>query len=188
MDHPSLQLGRLRIPGPAVPIALIAFPFIVRPRILRRHLRSNPACLGYSLMAFHFLLYYHNIWEILNKKDTGDGDNNTLPFLEYVSLILGDAALQQSGLWSYICPAVSWIVPQLPRSYFSQIFFGDMRCIRAYIVLVLCLPSALRIGHRLSAGLRYVRCRYSLEPSSWSRTSSLRPCFLGSGYYFHCWL
>lgn len=148
-QHPLLELDRLPIPGPALPTVLVGFPFVVRPRTLRR-LLSYPAfteCLRYLLAIVHLLLYICNVWELLNEKEPGH--NNTLPLLEYLFLVLGEVALKEPNFWLYISVAVGWILV-LPHSPFSQVL--ALQSTRAWISLILSIPSALQMSEHFSRG------------------------------------
>jgi hypothetical protein len=148
--NPVLEIWRLRIPGPAIPFVLAGFPLVVRPLALR-HLLFYPAskvCLRYSLAIVHLLLLYIHLFRgDLNKKEAEH--TNTLPLLEYLSLVLGEAALQESNFWLYTSVAMGWI-HVLPHSSFSQMLSLWSR--RAWILLILSIPSVLQMSKRLSTG------------------------------------
>ncbi|KAF2848081.1 hypothetical protein T440DRAFT_470430 [Plenodomus tracheiphilus IPT5] len=152
LHHPSLELGLLRIPGPTLPIALLCLPFFVRPHT-RRRLLGHPAFkehLGHLLTAVHLLLYIYNIQEILS--ETGAGHSNTLPLLEYLSLVLGEAALQETHFWLYTNVALGWAL-----SVSLSLSFNNMppSSIRALISLLLSVPSALGNNGHISNGARF---------------------------------
>lgn len=148
-QHPPLELGHLSISGPAIAIVLVSFPVVVRPRTLRR-LLSDPAFKGfleYTLAIVYILLYIYNVWDILNERDSRN--NNTLSLLEYLSLVLGEAVVKKSNFWLYTSVAEGCTMT-LPRSLFSQ--FLSSTSTKAWISLVLSIPSALRMSEQLSRG------------------------------------
>jgi len=77
-QHPSLELGRLRIPGLTIPLIILGFPFVVQPRTRQRLF----AHLKHFLALSHLLLYLHNIHGLFTKDKKEH--TNILPFLEYL--------------------------------------------------------------------------------------------------------
>jgi hypothetical protein len=144
-QHPSLHFGPWRIPGPFIPIALVAFPLVVRPRTLAHCLfrPSSKKSIGYSLAVLHLLLYFHIVWGII-RNNTIQHDDIAIPLLSYTSLVLGEAILGTSGFWPYTAIALDWVLlsPQDPLS---------RRLAKACISLVLAVSA---VGERLSTGAK----------------------------------
>lgn len=137
--YPSVALGRLRIPGPAIPIILVGSPFFVR-----RQTSRQKKDLQNLLVVIHLLLYIYNLTEIFGKKEKeGEGDD-TLPLLEHLVLAFGEPALQegQTSVWPYISVAVGWIL--------SRALAHPQR---VWISIVLSLPSALRMSKQVNVGV-----------------------------------
>jgi hypothetical protein len=149
-QHPILQLGQLRIPGPAIPIVLVVFTFIVGSRT-RSRLSSDPVFkerFRYSQAVVHLLLYIYSVRTVFHEEIAES--NNTLPFVEYVALVLGEAAPGESNFGLYTSLAIGWVLPLWsPSSSTSKIAPLSRR---AWISLVLSIPSALGTSKQLSTG------------------------------------
>jgi hypothetical protein len=147
-QHPSLELGRMRIPGLAIPVVLLASSFFIRSHT-RRRLFSNPVfknSLRNLLAALHLLFYAYNIHEILDAdKPT---DSNALPLLECLSLVIGEAALQTSNFWLYASVALGWSV-SIPLI----LFILPSPYLGAIVSLLLSAPSALDMSEHASIGV-----------------------------------
>jgi hypothetical protein len=146
--HPSLDLGQIRIPGPAITIAVLAFALFIRSHTRGRVL-SSPVCRhgpGDLLDVLHLLFYACNIYGI----STGEEylDNNTLPLVEYLSLVVGEAALQKSSFWLYTSVALGWSVP-VPLT----LFILQSPHLGAIVSLTLSAPSALDMSEHASIGV-----------------------------------
>ena len=141
-QHPSLEFGRLRIPGPTIPIIILISPFIVQPRT-RQRLFSH---LKHFLALSHLLLYIYNIHGLLTKNE--NEHTNTLPFLEYLSLVLGETALEETNFWLYTSVAEGWFISVLPSGLFNRLKIPVST--RRWIPLLLSIPSALGTSKPLS--------------------------------------
>lgn len=170
-QHPLLELGSLHIPGPAIPIILLGFPFIMPPGA-RRHLlhrSSFKEWLGNSLAITHMLLYIHKVWGVLKGKE--NMHNNTLLLLEYLSLVLGEAALEESNFWLYTSVALGWSLSIPPSSSPSQI--SALPYLRAMILLILSMPSTLVMSDQLSNGATLSALSLLTRATFWASTSSI---------------
>jgi hypothetical protein len=148
-QHPSIAILELRIPGPLIPISLVALPLAVRPRTLKQYICSpfSKIYVECVLAALHLLLYTCMISEVLDKKDY-IWDGVTLPLLEYTSLVIGETILKKSNFWMYTSTTVGWMLT-LPKAPGSDAL---SRGTRAWILLVPSVSVALRTEQRLSAG------------------------------------
>jgi hypothetical protein len=147
-QHPSLEFGRIHIPGPAISVVLLASSFFIRSHT-RRRLLSSPISknsLGRLSVALHLLLYAYNIHGIL---DAGERtDSNALLLLEYLSLVMGEAALQKSSFWLYTSVALCWIL-SVPLT----VIILPSPHLRAVVSLLLSAPSALDMSEHASIGV-----------------------------------
>jgi hypothetical protein len=143
--HPFLELGGLHIPAPIIPIVFLASSLLVRSHT-RRRLLSFPFfrhSLGHLLAALHLLSYAYNCWVIFH--GNRHIDSNTLPLLEYLLLVIGEAAHQKSNFWVHTSVALGWIswisptLPVLPTPYF-----------RAIASLALSAPISLGMSEHVS--------------------------------------
>jgi len=142
-QHPSLELGRLRIPGPTIPLIILVSPFIVQPRTRRRLF----AHLKHVLALSHLLLYIYNIHGLFTKNE--NEHTNILPFLEYLTLVLGETALEETNFWLYVSVAEGWFVSILPSEVFNRLKIPIST--RQWAPLLLSIPSALRTSKPLSS-------------------------------------
>lgn len=149
-QHPSLEIGRLRIPGPAIPIAIANIPLFVRPQNLGRILLhpASKTCLRGSLGIIHRLLYLCTVCELASEKEPG----KKVPMLEYLALVLGEVALEESNFWLYTPLAFGWVlstssvlssqqIPGLSQTY-------AVACFR--ICLIASIFSALDMNEEVS--------------------------------------
>jgi hypothetical protein len=162
--HPLLRLGWMCIPGPAIPIIVLAVSCFIRSNT-RRRLLSYPIVqhsLTYSLAALHLLFYAHNIRDIFHGNKYMN--SNALPLLEYICLVIGEAALHKSNFWPYTSIALGWILSVLPTP-----FIPSSPYVIEVVILVLSTPSALgmnddaNIGVTLSALSLFTRATFCVS-------------------------
>jgi hypothetical protein len=162
--HPLLRLGWMCIPGPAIPIIVLAVSLFIRSNT-RRRLLSYPVILNglrYSLTTLHLLFYAQNVWDIFH--GNRHMESNVLPLLEYVCLVIGEAVLQKSNFWLYTSVALGWILSVLPTP-----FIPSSPYVIEVVILVLSTPSALgmnddaNIGVTLSALSLFIRATFCVS-------------------------
>lgn len=169
-QQPSLQLGGLRLPGPTIPIA-----FTICHVALRSQLRAGAwsittvrSILRRTFVASHILLFGWLIWSI--GTDSLTVTDHTLPILEFIVLIVGEAAIQESGFWQYYSIAYAWILG-LPHSPFG--LTSQAPLLSAYVSLMLLSVALfsheevhLSYGAVLSGLCLFIKTLYSLPPNS----------------------
>lgn len=169
-QQPSLQLGGLRLPGPTIPLA-----FAIGHVLLEFQLRAGTwsittlrSILRRTLVASHILLSVWLVWSI--GTDSLIVTDHTLPLLEFIFLIMGEAAIQESEFWQYYSIAYAWILG-LPHSPFE--LTSQAPLLSAYVSLMLLSVALfshkevqLSYGAMLSGLCLFVKTVYSLAPSS----------------------
>jgi hypothetical protein len=138
----------MRIPGPAISVVLLASSFFIRSHT-RKRLLSSPVfknSLGHLVTTFHLLLYAYNIHEILDADESTD--SNALPLLEYLSLVIGEAALEKLSFWLHTPVVLGWIL-----SAPLTVIILPSPHLKAIVSLVLSAPSALDMSEHASIGV-----------------------------------
>lgn len=109
-QQPSLQLGGLRVPGPTIPLA-----FVIGHVFLKSQLHAGAwsittfrSLLRRILIASHMFLSGWLVWNI--GTDSLIMTDHTLPLSEFILLIMGEAAMQESGFGQYHAIAYAWIL------------------------------------------------------------------------------
>lgn len=176
-QQPSLQLGGLRVQGPTIPLA-----FVIGHVFLKSQLHAGAwsittfrSILRRILVVCHMTISAWLVWSI--STDSLVMTDHTLPLSEFIFLIMGEAAIQESGFWHYYSIAYAWILG-LAHSPFgltsrAPLLSASVSLVLLSVALVSHDEVQLSQGAILSALCLFVQATNSLLPTSLQTHGSL---------------
>lgn len=142
--YPILNIcGVVRLPALTIPIAFAVLCCFVGRRAWRNpsHTGLFKRILQASLTVLHSVLYLQHVWFLLG--DISTAHNPDICLLGFVSLVFGDADLEQARLRLSVLTATGWVFalggfPDLPFQGFTL----TSLVFRIYTPFILAIPCA----------------------------------------------